>query len=158
LKPEAWRNGSARESRVSLVVGSTPTVSTKKRRIKMAFKMCSRNCKTKECCKGNSRVTLEEISILNRTNEVGIIFYPVEEGLFAIKPVKGKCPLLGPKGCTSKYKPLSCFLWPFMPTKDGRWIMRMKCIHWDTITKDDFAAVKRRYAQYRSYWKHKVQL
>ncbi len=125
----------------------------------MAFKMCSRNCKTKECCTGNSRVSVDEMLRLKSVNKQGLVFIPTEEkGIYAIQPVKGKCPLLGPKGCTSKYKPLSCFLWPFMPTQDGGWIMRMKCLHWDTITKADFAAVKRRYAQYKHYWKHKVKL
>jgi hypothetical protein len=78
------------------------------------------------------------------------------DNVVEVLPVDGKCPMLTPAGCCLKEKPISCTLWPFLPTKDGGWVMRMTCKYWRSITLEDFEQIKQAFESKKHLWRNFV--
>ena len=115
----------------------------------MKFPFC-KNCA--RCCIGNGTyLSEEELDTIKKTTEVNAVR---EWNLFRLIPVNGKCQFLKDDGCFLKYKPLSCEIYPFLPTKKG-WVVRTICPFWHKLTSDDLEKVKREFEGRKSQWMDK---
>jgi hypothetical protein len=121
----------------------------------MSFGMCA-TCKGGDgvCCGGyGAAVAKEEIALIQAQTDKDLFFFP-EGNVFILQSVDGHCPLLGPDGCTIQDKPISCYVWPWYPRKDGSWLMRMTCKYWWTLSPDDFEDAKAMFKKKQKFWKN----
>jgi len=120
--------------------------------VKMKFSYC-KACK--QCCrgKGGSYLSVEELRNIFPVSST-ILARKVGK-LYRLIQIKGKCQFLRGTGCSIKYKPLSCKIYPFLPTKKG-WVLRTSCPYWNKFTKEDLRKVKIQFAKRKKDWVSKL--
>jgi Fe-S-cluster containining protein len=113
----------------------------------VSFKVC-KECKGK-CCTGPYITPNEYKRIVEETHSP---CFALKRGkLLKIMEVGGICPYLGKLGCNLIKRPLSCRVYPLMPTRDG-WIIRESCPFWMKITKEEIEAVKKDFEKDKEEW------
>lgn len=115
----------------------------------MKNKIC-KLCKGKCCKGGNPHLSKRELRVIEK--ELGRKIKTVKKGkLYTFVSPHKHCLFLKGGGCGIKNKPLTCELYPFIPTKVG-WVIRTWCPYWNLFTKDDLEIAKDEFAQRKNDW------
>lgn len=116
---------------------------------KKVFKICS-VCKGACCRPDGAFLTRNEAQRIER--ETGSCLVTEHGPLLKLKSVNGACQFLTEKGCILKEKPVSCLIYPLLPTRKG-WVLRLTCPYWRKITDDDIQYAIQSFERLKADWR-----